>query len=391
VRILMPSIVDPSTFRGGAGTVTRALVRALERPPLAAEVEIVASPERRGARRRIRQIASLAGAALAGEPAKLRFQRSRSMLRRLERSLAERPPDLVLINGADHFWLLPHLPSGLPVAFVAHNVEHQLYRSQCERTTGGLGGLPRLVARDVERLRAAEIAAWRRIGRGLFLSPIDEAVARAACPGIETLVVPPLFDASPWDGRRAPPADDGVLELGVLGNFDWWPNRRGVDWLIREVLPRVDGGFRLHLYGRGGERWRGRDPRLRAHGHVDDLETFWRRCDLALVPAFDGGGVVIKLAEALYHRKPVVATTFAARGAGVVAGAGVAVLDDAGGWAELLGGEDARGLAARRPPPAQALRFALATHLPALHAFVHGAAEAEPHGPAGSSRGVRGF
>ena len=375
MRIVMASIVDPASFRGGAGTVTRALVRALESAPLAARVEVVASPARGRWQRRWRRLAAFARAELAASAAKLEFQRSRRLLGQILVACRQ-PTDLVLLNGDDHFWLLPHLPPEVPVAFVAHNVEHELYRSQLESGGGLLRLLPRLAARDLARLRAAEIAGWRGIGRGIFVSSADEAAARAVCPRLDSLVVPPLFEGPQWSGAR-PVAAGASLELGVLANFDWWPNRQGVDWLLRELLPRLDRAVRVHLFGSGGERWRGRDERLVVHGFVADLDRFWSGCDLALTPAFAGGGVVVKLAEAIYHRKPVVATRFAAHSLGLEPDPAVAVLDSAEQWAALLDGGEGRALARRRPAAGLARRFALVEHLPALHEFARRAAARE--------------
>ncbi len=73
-------------------------------------------------------------------------------------------------------------------------------------------------------------------------------------------------------------------------------------------------GSRSYLRRRVAE-----DPRIRAHGFVDDLDELYRRCRLFVAPLTVGGGIKIKILEALAHGVPVVTTPIGAEG----------ILDDA--------------------------------------------------------------
>lgn len=53
------------------------------------------------------------------------------------------------------------------------------------------------------------------------------------------MVLPPLSYAG------------GEVRFGFLGNLDWWPNRDGLRWFLREVWPAVPKSVRLDLYGPG--------------------------------------------------------------------------------------------------------------------------------------------
>src|SRR6476469_9574786 len=53
--------------------------------------------------------------------------------------------------------------------------------------------------------------------------------------------------------------------------------------------------------------------RVTQHGPVDNLAEVWSRCDLMICPMLTGSGVSTKLAEAVYHGVPGLATSLATR------------------------------------------------------------------------------
>lgn len=92
-------------------------------------------------------------------------------------------------------------------------------------------------------------------------------------------------------------------------------NEAGALWLINEILPKIKkkiSNVRLYLVGK--------DPQEKLFiasknndsviitGTVDSLEDFYAKCNVAVVPIFTGGGVNVKLLEALGYGKLVVTT-----------------------------------------------------------------------------------
>lgn len=92
-------------------------------------------------------------------------------------------------------------------------------------------------------------------------------------------------------------------------------NEAGAIWLIDEILPRIKekvSDVRLYLVGK--------DPQERLimaskqndsvilTGTVDSLDRYYAKCNVAVVPIMTGGGVNVKLFEALGYGKLVVTT-----------------------------------------------------------------------------------
>jgi hypothetical protein len=110
------------------------------------------------------------------------------------------------------------------------------------------------------------------------------------------------------------PRGDGPLVLLYVGDPSHPPNRDAVDRLTDQVLPALAA--------------EDIDARLLHPGPHDDVEPFYARAHLAVVPLRAGGGTSIKVLEAFAHGCPVVATPTGARGLAVHDGDQLVVTGD---------------------------------------------------------------
>lgn len=104
-----------------------------------------------------------------------------------------------------------------------------------------------------------------------------------------------------------------------IGSMEWIPNRNGVEWLIREVWPVVITSLptaEMHLAGKGlsisDAAFQGNG--IVNHGEVASATEFMKSNGIMCIPLFSGGGIRVKLLEALAMCIPVVATPIAAAG-----------------------------------------------------------------------------
>jgi glycosyltransferase involved in cell wall biosynthesis len=234
--------------------------------------------------------------------------------------------------------LLP-LAGRIPLTYNAHNLESAFRHSLDGARLGGR----RRLARFERRLLRRAHESWM-VSRG------DLGGARALAPGARLRLVPNVVDVAaitPVDpARRVGP------RALFVADFRYPPNRRGLDFLAHEVMPRVWRRLpaaELDVVGRGLDRPPA-DTRVHALGFVEDLDTAYGRAACAVVPLLQGGGSPLKFVEALAYGLPVVATPRAAAGLEVRAGEHyVAGPADADGFAAALAGAlggDATGIGA---------------------------------------------
>jgi glycosyltransferase involved in cell wall biosynthesis len=145
-------------------------------------------------------------------------------------------------------------------------------------------------------------------------------------------------DAAPNDlGDKEPvttsiPSGPNLLFVGPL---TYEPNRLGVEWLAKEVLPvirRTRPDVRLLVVGerRGvsvdlGPADHGAGVTLL--GRLPDLNAAFDAASIAVAPIHAGGGTRLKVIEAMARRTPLVSTTFGQLGLGLIDGEHVLIGD----------------------------------------------------------------
>ncbi len=93
------------------------------------------------------------------------------------------------------------------------------------------------------------------------------------------------------------------------------PNIEALGFLCRRIAPTLQR-FRLVAAGSGLEKFAPRfnHPKLEIKGFVEDLSPIYKNAAAVVAPIFSGGGMKVKIAEALMHGKSVIASPFAAVG-----------------------------------------------------------------------------
>jgi hypothetical protein len=88
------------------------------------------------------------------------------------------------------------------------------------------------------------------------------------------------------------------------------PNNEGIKWFIEQVYPFVD--IQLEIVGKGMDKFKREnniDPAIKIYSNVPELESFFERADIMVLPIFKGGGMKVKTCEALMYGKNILGTT----------------------------------------------------------------------------------
>ncbi len=231
---------------------------------------------------------------------------------------------------------------------------------------------PRAAAAEVDwrRWRRYQRRAWRRFDRLQAVSDRDARLMADMVPDMAGAI-----DVNPFAVVMPPGADPAAHvpgEILFMGNYAHAPNVDAAVWLAQDVLPRVLArrpDARLTLVGDAAP------PAIRAlaggpvtfAGRVADPDAWFARAAVVAAPVRTGGGMRMKVLDALAHGKAVVTTTRGREGLG---DAPLRWADDADGIAReiagLLGDRDARDELGRRARQDVERRFSPAAHVDRL-------------------------
>lgn len=98
-----------------------------------------------------------------------------------------------------------------------------------------------------------------------------------------------------------------------IGN-NWFPNIHGLKWFVNNVLDNVN--IKLQIIGTGMDVLKDEfeHPKIEFLGYVPDLSSILIEADFVLSPIFIGGGMKVKICEALMYGKNIIGTKEAFEG-----------------------------------------------------------------------------
>jgi glycosyltransferase involved in cell wall biosynthesis len=255
---------------------------------------------------------------------------SESFAHKLEEILRKDDFDIVHIESIFMGLYIPAIRrhSKAKIVMRAHNAEHLLWE---QRTRSEKNPLKRFWFSNLTRkLKKAELEIIRSCDALVPITEQDKAVFRNYFPQLPMHVLP---FAMPLPEIKAPTAPQAETVFHI-GSMDWAPNIEGVKWLLENCWPAVlktRPQATLHLAGRtlapNSPDYLGTN--VVVEGEVPDAHEFIRRYSVMAVPLLSGGGMRVKLVEAMALGKAIVTTTIGAEGSGIESGTHALLADTA--------------------------------------------------------------
>jgi glycosyltransferase involved in cell wall biosynthesis len=134
------------------------------------------------------------------------------------------------------------------------------------------------------------------------------------------------------------PAPDSLSEepfsLVLTGSFEWKPKQHNLRVLLAEIFPRIQAQIpqaKLYVVGKGvpaeiKEQY-GSQSGVTITGMVDDVRPYIQRASLVLNYVESGGGIALKVLEAMAMRKAVLSNSLGCEGIKVEHGRNVFLAD----------------------------------------------------------------
>jgi glycosyltransferase involved in cell wall biosynthesis len=221
----------------------------------------------------------------------------------------------------------------------AHNALWLLYKRLAETMSTGPRKL--LLDRDWKLLKTYEGRICRAFDGVLAVSNEDKTAlleAVQAATGAETpadarkiVVIPIAVDGDEVTPVRRKASANHILHIGTMY---WPPNIDGINWFIGEVLPLIWRECPDVVFDVVGARppqslidVSKQDPRINVTGYVDDPAPFLQQAGVMVVPLRAGGGMRVKILNAMAQALPIVTTTLGCEGIAVKSGKHVLIAD----------------------------------------------------------------
>lgn len=217
---------------------------------------------------------------------------------------------------------------GCPTVLRQQNVESVL----AERYASTQKGFRRVYARlHALKLKRFEYRMCKMMDLCLMITPQDANQLRQLSPTARTMVVPAGVDLGACSPLSEAEAPGSIVSVAAM---DWPPNADGVVWFHNHVLPLIrksHPGVRFYIVGKNPPRevqHLARDNEVIVTGFVDDVQSYLEKGSVFVVPLRSGGGMRLKILQAMAASRAIVSTTIGAEGIQVTHGLNIMLADD---------------------------------------------------------------
>jgi polysaccharide biosynthesis protein PslH len=287
---------------------------------------------------------------------------------RIVQTLKAQSFDIVSIDQTMIAWYAETIRSAFPagqhppIVLRAHNIE---YIIQQRLAVNEPNLLKRLYRSDLaRRMKNYERQYFPLFDGIMAITPDDARLIREL--GYQGLVsvVPAGVDVASFSPN--PAIHPRPNTLSFIGGMDWQPNLEAVRWFVERVMPLVREKFpqiEFHIAGKRMPDWiraYNRHPNVFTYPDVPSAGEFMQSCAISVVPILSGGGMRLKIVEAMALGLPIISTRVGAEGIAAKHGESILYADTPEEFVNAIGqllenpqlakflGENARRLAVER-------------------------------------------
>ncbi len=240
---------------------------------------------------------------------------SSEMKKEIKRELSESQFDLIHIETS---YVMQNIPLiDIPLILVEHNIEYLVYKRFADSAPLPLRPLLYL---DVLKLKYWEEKMWGKATKLVAVSQSEKEIMDKIRQDV--VVVSNGVDINKFkvlkSEIRNPKSEIRIL---FIGEFKWVQNRDAIEWILKEIWPKLKSEFIPSMTDKGIKLWVvGKSipnfiKKLTTDKSVvfdenapDKTEEIYQKSDLLIAPIRVGGGTSFKILEAMASGVPVITT-----------------------------------------------------------------------------------
>lgn len=230
-----------------------------------------------------------------------------SYIQQARRLLSQQVYDAVIIDHAQMGWLLNYIKIPKILILNAHNVEHEIYAENQERSQNLAAKL--IYRRESQAIQQLETRLAERADQIWTLTQRDATYfSKLNLAGaVKQFDIPPGLKPLP---QSLPKTHD----IGLIASWSWRANEEALQWFLAEIYPHLPLDVTIQVAGKGADWLADRYANIDYLGIVPDAQIFMAQARVVAIPTLSGGGIQIKTLDAIASGSRIVATAVGLRG-----------------------------------------------------------------------------
>jgi len=232
-----------------------------------------------------------------------------------EKELCENQFDLIHVETS---YVMQNIPATeIPIVLVEHNVEYLVYKRFVEKAPLLLRPFLNI---DVLKLKHWEEAMWTKATKLVSVSETEKEIMSKIRKDV--VIVSNGVDIKQFTINNLQlTKNKKEKRILFIGEFKWMQNRDAIEWIIKEIWPKLRAEFIPSMENEGVKLWvvgRSIPDSIRKLTSDRDVvfddqapketEEIFKKSDLLLAPIRVGGGTSFKILEAMASGVPVITT-----------------------------------------------------------------------------------
>lgn len=262
----------------------------------------------------------------------------RAMQQDIQKCLDTNHIDVINVDFPHMCVDLLEIKTTVPIVLNEHNIEWKVYRTISSSQKHLLKKL--LYWMDSYRLKNYERRIFSKLPLRMVTFVSDKDMGYMVKNGPMTDEEPVLIPVGADQKRCLSEMKHDGHNIMFVGKMSYGPNIEAAKWFVDAVFPKIldkAPDTRFYIVGKdpSEEIKRLENRNVIVTGMVDSVEPYYALSDLVVLPLKNGGGVKVKLLEAVSYRKHIVSTSVGVEGTRYADGQTIPVSDNAGEFAEM--------------------------------------------------------
>lgn len=204
----------------------------------------------------------------------------------------------------------------VPIVLNEHNIEWKVYKTIANSHTNLI--MKALYYIDSFRLKKYEESVFKKLNfsKITFVSSKDmqTMIDEKMVDKTRACLIP--VGANIQEINAVPHVEKNII---FVGKMSYGPNIEAAKWFVKEIFPKIKehiNSAKFYIVGKDPteEVEKLRTKSVIITGIVPDIKKYYEIADLVVLPLKNGGGVKVKLLEAISFNKPIVSTSVGVEG-----------------------------------------------------------------------------
>lgn len=202
-----------------------------------------------------------------------------------------------------------------PIALRLHNLEWTIWQRYADSLSSVNPKRP-FIQNQAKLLKEYEASILPKMDISFAITDVDKKIAESMAPNAKITIASAGVNLDEWIPDANVSRNSNEMIHATV--YRWIHNLDAITWFADKVFPLIsefNPDIRLTLLGKSAPDWLAKyHEKFDLLGYVPEVQSHLNRAGIYIAPLFVGGGIRIKILEAMAMELPVIASPVAAEG-----------------------------------------------------------------------------